>query len=331
MPMHGNFFTNQSKRSMKKWVFLLFCLLPLLCKAQLMACRDFIKDGYDFWLYLPDDYSTSEKKPLVLFLHGKSLSGHNLNLVRNYGCIDAVSRGRKIDAVIVAPQTSGAWQPAKVMEVIDWVKKHYTVDMDRFYVLGMSMGGYGTLDFAATYPDDVAAAMALCGGATEPELCGLNEVPLWIIHGTADTAVPVGCSDRVVEAMADCGDTTRLIYDRFKGVNHTRLARVFYLEETYDWLFSHRLNDSLRSVDRNVEITAETLKDAFADLTRSNLVKVIDARNPNETERQYHIVKKGETLSSIAVENNTTVSILCKLNKMKKTDVLRVGRKLRVK
>ena len=197
-------------------MLLLLCLLPLLCKAQLMACRGFVKGGYDFWLYLPDDYSTSEKKPLVLFLHGKSLSGHNLNLVRNYGCIDAVSRGRKIDAVIVAPQTSGAWQPSKVMEVVDWVKKNYTVDMDRFYVIGMSMGGYGTLDFAATYPDEVAAAMALCGGATELELCGLNEVPLWIIHGTADTAVPVGCSDKVVEAMAECGDTTRLIYNRFK-------------------------------------------------------------------------------------------------------------------
>jgi len=316
---------------MRKWVLLLLCLLPLLCKAQLMACRDFIKGGYDFWLYLPDDYSTSGKKPLVLFLHGKSLSGHNLDMVRNYGCIDALSRGRIIDAVVVAPQTSGAWQPERVMEVIDWVKKNYMVDMDRFYVVGMSMGGYGTLDFTATYPDKVAAAMALCGGATVPDLCGLNEVPLWIIHGTADTAVPVSCSDRVVETMAACGDTTRLIYDRFKGVNHTRLARVFYLEETYDWLFSHRLTDSLRAVDRSVEITAETLKDAFSDLTRSNQVKVLNAPNPNEAERQYHIVKKGETLSSIAVENNTTVSILCKLNKMKKNDVLRVGKKLRVK
>lgn len=316
---------------MRKWVLLLLCLLPLLCKAQLMACRGFIKGGYDFWLYLPDDYSTSEKKPLVLFLHGKSLSGHNLNLVRNYGCIDAVSRGRKIDAVIVAPQTSGAWQPAKVMEVIDWVKKNYKVDMDRLYVIGMSMGGYGTLDFAATYPDDVAAAMALCGGATEPELCGLNELPLWIIHGTADTAVPVGCSDRVVEVMAGCGDTTRLIYDRFKGVNHTRLARVFYLEETYDWLFAHRLTDSLRSVDRNVVIKPETLNNVFADLTRSNQVKVIDAQNPNEAERKYYIVKKGDTLSSIAVEQGTTVSILCQLNKIKKNTPLRVGKKLRIK
>lgn len=316
---------------MKKWALLLFCLMPLFCKAQLMACRDQIKDGYDFWLYLPDDYENSEKKPLVLFLHGKSLSGHNLNMVRNYGCIDAVSRGRAIDAVVVAPQAAGAWQPDKVMEVVDWVTKNYKVDMNRFYVLGMSMGGYGTLDFVAAYPDKVAAAMALCGGATVFDLCGLNEVPLWIIHGTADTAVPVGCSDRVVEAMAACGDTTRLIYDRFKGVNHTRLARVFYLEETYDWLFAHQLTDSLRAVDKSVEITAETLKTAFDDLTRNTQMKVINVPNPNEAERKYYIVKKGDSLSSIAVENNTTVSILCKFNKMKKTDVLRTGKKLRIK
>ncbi len=314
---------------MKKWAILLFCLMPLFCKAQLMACRDMIKDGYDFWLYLPDDYENSENKPLVLFLHGKSLSGHNLNLVRNYGCIDAVSRGREIDAVVVAPQTAGAWQPDKVMDVVDWVTKNYKIDMNRFYVLGMSMGGYGTLDFVATYPDKVAAAMALCGGATVSDLCGLNEVPLWIIHGTADAAVPVGCSERVVEAMADCSDTTRLIFDCFEGVSHTQLARVFYLEETYDWLFAHTLADTLRAPDKNVAITTETLATAFDDLTRNNQVKVIDTKKTSD--RQYYIVKKGDTLSSIAVEHHTTVSILCKLNNMKKTSVLRIGRKLRVK
>ena len=109
------------------------------------------------------------------------------------------------------------------------------------------------------------------------------------------------------------------------------MARVFYLEETYDWLFAHRLTDSLRSVDRSVEITAETLNDAFADLTRSNQVKVIDAKNPNQAERKYYVVKKGDTLSSIAVEQGTTVSILCKLNNIKKTTPLRVGKKLRIK
>lgn len=310
----------------------MLCFMTLCAKAQLMACRHVIADGYNFWLYLPEDYVTSKCKPVVLFLHGKSLSGNDLNKVRNYGCIDALGRGRKIDAIVIAPQTQGAWNPSKVNDVFNWVKSNYKVDTTRFYVVGMSMGGYGTLDFVATYPDKVAAAMALCGGATVPDLCGLNEVPLWIIHGTADSAVPVGCSERVVEAMADCGDTTRLIFSRFKGVNHTRLARVFYLEETYDWLFGHSLTDSVRTANKDVIITKESLNDAFSDLTRNKLSVVeYKADNKQPAEKQYYVVKKGDTLSSIAVEHDTTVTLLCKLNKMKKTDVLRVGRRLRVK
>lgn len=319
---------------MKKLLFIFLCMLPLLASAQLLKCRGFIKDGYDFWLYVPDDYdAATTKKPVVMFLHGRSLCGTDLEQVRRYGCIDAVSRGRSIDAVVIAPQAQGAWNPKKVMDVYDWVKSNYSVDTNRFYVIGMSMGGYGTLDVVATYPEKVAAAMALCGGATVNGLCGLNDVPLWIIHGTADTAVPVDCSEKVVEAMAACGDTNRLIFDRFKGVNHTRLARVFYLQEPYDWLFAHSLNDSLRSLNTDVVITTETLSDAYSDLVRNADIKVVDAKNPaSETEKkQYYVIKKGDTLSSIAVDNNTTVSILCKLNRIKKTDKLRPGRKLRVK
>ena len=43
------------------------------------------------------------------------------------------------------------------------------------------------------------------------------------------------------------------------------------------------------------------------------------------------VVKKGDTLSKIAVEQHTTVSLLCRLNNMKKTDTLRVGRKIRIR
>ena len=319
---------------MKRWIAIIMLLLPLVAKAQLMACRNVIPEGYNFWLYLPDDYATSaKKKPLVMFLHGKSLSGNDLNMVRRYGCIDAVARGRDIDAVIVAPQTNGAWNPAKVKDVYRWVTENYKVDTSRFYVIGMSMGGYGTLDFVATYPDMVAAAMAFCGGATVPSVCGLNQVPLWIIHGTADTAVPVDCSQKVVNAMAVCGDTSLLKFDKFVGVNHTRLARLFYIDETYDWLFAHNLADSVRAAYDGVSITKESLNDAFADLQRNTNLKVMDyqAKSDVTVDKQYYTIKKGDTLSSIAVENNTTVSILCKINKIKKDKVLRVGQKIRIK
>lgn len=319
---------------MKKILVFLICLLPLCSFAQLIACRDSVADGYNFWLYLPDDYDAAKAdKPVVIFLHGKSLCGRDLHNVLRYGSIDALRRGRVIDAVVIAPQTQGAWNPEKVMNVYNWVKGKYPVDSNRLYVLGMSLGGYGTLDFVATYPDQVAAAIAMCGGATVKSLCGLNDVPLWIIHGTADKAVPVSCSDRVVDSMCHCGDTSRLIYDRMKNVNHSQLARVFYLDQTYDWLFAHSLADSARVADKSYTINTTIMKDAYANLDKSFKLNMVDSRgttNPNR-EKVYYTVRKGDTLSKIAVNHHTTVSILCKLNNMKKTDKLRIGRKLRVR
>lgn len=57
-------------------------------------------------------------------------------------------------------------EPEKVMDVFDWVKRNYPCDTTRVYVLGMSLGGYGTMDVCGTYPDRIAAGMALCGGTT---------------------------------------------------------------------------------------------------------------------------------------------------------------------
>ena len=73
---------------MKKTLIILSLLLFTLTSntfAQLIACRDSIDNGYNFWLYLPENYDAPDvKKPVVMFLHGKSLCGNNLNKVRNY-------------------------------------------------------------------------------------------------------------------------------------------------------------------------------------------------------------------------------------------------------
>lgn len=309
-------------------------VLPLRVSAQLYACRDSVKNTYDFWLYVPRDYNPAVcEKPVVIFLHGKSLSGTDLSQVLEYGCIDALQRGRIIDAIVIAPQAQGAWNPKKIMDIYDWTKTHYTIDTNRLYVLGMSMGGYGTIDFAATYPDKVAAAVALCGGATKKDLCGLNEVPLWIIHGTADNAVPVRASERVVDSMCACGDTSLLIFDKLPKVNHSQLARVFYLDQTYDWLFEHSLSDSIRTVNRDYVMNDSVLKSATAGLHRTELT-IRDSRPKRHTppaDMQYYYVKKGDNLSTIAAKNHTTVNRLCQLNHINKESILRIGQRLRLK
>lgn len=47
--------------------------------------------------------------------------------------------------------------------------------------------------------------------------------------------------------------------------------------------------------------------------------------------KKYYKVRSGDTLSEIAAKNNTTISKICKLNGIRETTTLQIGRSLRVK
>ncbi len=357
---------------MRKIHILLILLLPFWVFAQteyrFSTHRNVVPNGYNFWLSVPDTYEEQkEKMPLILFLHGHSLSGTDLNRVRKYGCLDAISMGRDINAIIVAPQDPGGpWNALKLNNILDWVQERFVFDTNRIYVIGMSMGGYGTFQYVGTYPDRVAAAMAFCGGSNLRDHCGLNKVPLWIIHGTADRAVGVAESQKVVNAMKACGKTDLLRFDKFPGINHSQLAKMFYIPETYEWLFKHSKSDSVRQVDKTVKIDVGVMNMAYQNIDRSaNRIVVenqnnaitpdpsmVNAEEANDKSSQavqqseqekpqlvqspkssakVHVVKKGDTLYAIAKKYHTTVDKLCKLNHIKETSILSLGQKIKVK
>ena len=111
--------------------------------------------------------------------------------------------------------------------------------------------------------------MALCGGSTLKDLQGLGQVPLWILHGTADKAVGIKESKRVVKALEDANNDSRLRYDWMPGANHGALARAFYLRRTYEWLFRHSLKDNGRPLCREFSITNSDLKGAYSDMDKN--------------------------------------------------------------
>lgn len=260
-------------------IFLAFSALHMSAYDFLRPVKDSIPNGYNFWVYTPIDYFYSqEHTPVIIFLHGVSLCGRNLDRVRRYGPLDAIVKGREIEALTIVPQNpGGAWNPKKIMDVLDWVKRNYACDTTRVYVLGMSLGGYGTMDVCATYPDRIAAGMAFCGGSSLKDVSGLGKLPFWIIHGTADRAVPIKQSKVVVEKLKESGNDTRLLYDWWQGANHGAPARLFYLRKTYEWLFSHSLLDKDRPVNRYISIRYEDLRKVYDDVNRgNNTPEVID-------------------------------------------------------
>lgn len=257
---------------MRKILFICLLLLSaLMASAQpssFEARRGVIPGGYDFWVHTPDDYEAGAHPfPLIIFLHGASLCGNNLDRVLRYGTMDAIEKGKHIPMLVVAPQNpGGAWNPQKLNNLLEWMKSHYSVDSTRVYVLGMSLGGYGTMDFVAAYPDKVAAAMALCGGCSRRDVQPLGRVPLWVMHGTADRAVSVQESKRVVSALQQGGNDHLLRYDWFVGGSHGYLARVFYLQKTYDWLIAHSLHDRPREVNTIFDITKDDIARTYQEL-----------------------------------------------------------------
>lgn len=352
--------------------FILFLLLLTTLTAMagghyVRAVRNAVTGGYNFWLAVPKDYKTMDKPlPLVVFLHGASLCGRDMNRAKRYGTINAIEKGLELNAIVIGPQNpGGAWNPDRIVKVMEYVESHYNVDRNREYALGMSLGSFGTLDLVGTYPDRFAAAIAICGGTQLKSYEGLASLPLWIIHGTADRAVPVSRSREIVNSIRAKYDDDLLRYTELKGVNHSKPCRLFYHLDTYDWLLRHHLKH--RMVDRNYEIDASTVRRPY-DLLRHEHFEMpfegeYDASLPprhghkNEVAQEeeiekaaevakeepqkakkaspksskYHKVRSGDTLYSIARKNNTTVKKLCQLNGLKQTSTLSIGKKIRVK
>lgn len=230
----------------------LITLLTIFISSQLFSQLSAVKGKtfYNFWLNLPSDSILKTHPPVLIFLHGKSLSGTDLNRVKRYGVIHEIENGRQIPAIVVAPQVaSGSWNPDKILEVLEYIQKTYATDTNRVYVCGMSLGGYGTMHFAGKYASKITAAVALCGGGNIKDACTMSTVPMWIQHGSRDEAVPVARSREIVAAITTCNEGKNLIYTEIPGANHGALERVFRGDEMYNWLFAQ-----LRTHEGDVEI-----------------------------------------------------------------------------
>ena len=72
----------------------------------------------------------------------------------------------------------------------------------------------------------------------------------------------------MVDGMKRNKITSRLRYDWIRGASHGALSRYFYTLKTYEWLFSHRLDDPGRPVERRLDITQGDLQEAYRKMQK---------------------------------------------------------------
>jgi predicted esterase len=94
-----------------------------------------------------------------------------------------------------------------VMNVLALVRKEFTVDPQRTYLMGHSMGGAGALFLGVRHVDQWAAVAAMAPAAflMQPESLEpvKNKMPLYLAHGDADTVVPTDVGRRWAKTATD--------------------------------------------------------------------------------------------------------------------------------
>jgi predicted peptidase len=202
--------------------------------------------SYPYVVYVPRDFTPDRKWPVVLFLHGAGERGSD-GLKQSHVGLGAALRfhSERYPALAVMPQCAGGdrWSgamAAQALAALDQTLAEFPVDADRQYLTGLSMGGYGSFLIASQHPERFAAVAAICGGGDPAAMAPkLKDLPLWVFHGDADTAVPVARSREMVEAIRAAGGT-KLKYTEYPDVGHNSWDPAYADPELPKWLFAQK-------------------------------------------------------------------------------------------
>lgn len=202
---------------------LLFCACAILVQsalgqsssATINVTRSSIDAGRgDIPLIIPANYASDVPTPLIVLLHGYGSSGERQDsymkfsaLADRYGFLLATPDGteepagdknRYWNASKACCNFFGSEQDdsAYVLSIIDTVKKEFSVDERRVYLIGHSNGGFMSYRAAYDHSDVIAGIASLAGAeATDAQAAPANPVHVLQIHGTADGTIAYAGSD----------------------------------------------------------------------------------------------------------------------------------------
>tara|TARA_R110002111_G_scaffold75888_5_gene120288 strand:- start:889 stop:1740 length:852 start_codon:yes stop_codon:yes gene_type:complete len=199
--------------------------------------------------------------PVLVFLHGAGERGDDNHRQLVHGTDFLRTAASEFNCIVIAPQCpkTKSWaaferidgelvlhdeltEPLeKVVALVDSLAEEFEVDTDRLYIMGLSMGGYGSWDAIARYPGKFAAAAPICGGGHPSMAHKMVDTPVWAFHGDDDNVVPVERSREMIQAIKDAGGDPK--YTEYPGVNHGSWVPTFAEPGLLPWITSQSLSN----------------------------------------------------------------------------------------
>jgi predicted peptidase len=212
-------------------------------------------------LLVPPDYAAGDgtsRHALLVFLHGAGERGSDNKAQLKHGREFMESVARDYGCFVLAPQCPSGkrwvevdWSArdhrlpekpsepmGRLLELLAAVQDEFRIDPDRLYVMGLSMGGYGTWGMIQRNPKMFAAAVPICGGADSSQAGRIKDVPIWCFHGAEDRAVPTERSRNIIDAIRKAGGEPK--YTEYPSVGHNSWSPAFGEPDLPKWLFAQR-------------------------------------------------------------------------------------------
>lgn len=199
-----------------------------------------------FALYASKDLDGSKKYPLLLALHGKSNNDENGRQVG--GWIKSFARAENYEkrpCIIAAPLcyqpyggTGGGWNDKpgdEAIELVEELIENLPIDENRIYVIGYSMGGFGTAHVMAKEPRLFTAGVPVAGYGQTSHANDLKRHPIWLFHAADDAVVGVDGARRFAEALERNKDFK---YTEWPDGGHGIIGKVFNDLTVHEWLFA---------------------------------------------------------------------------------------------
>jgi predicted esterase len=211
-------------------------------------------------MYVPYEYDENKEYPVLILLHGAGERGtdNRANLEHMVRDMFDHPDTPMAEAIVICPQCPQApnqwvdtpWAHGNysvdalkmsnelnaVLELLWAIEDKFSTDDDRYYITGLSMGGFGTWDMIMRNPDLFAAAVPICGGADPHYADAICDMPIYTVHGSADPTVPVAGTRAMVEALKAAGSP--VIYQELEGEGHGVWNWAAQNTDLWEWLFS---------------------------------------------------------------------------------------------
>jgi predicted peptidase len=201
-----------------------------------------------YLLFIPEGYNTGQKWPLIMYLHGGSRRGTDIEKLREpgYGLPAGVEKNKSFPFIVLSPQCPDGeyWTDSEALvALLDEVMKNYSVDPGRVYLTGHSMGGRGTWYLAYKHPEKFAAIAPMSGLFLITAWASrLKNMPIWVFHGARDEIALISETEEMVKALKAVGNNVRFNVLPDRGHD---ILDVYENQELYSWFLQHRLNDGL--------------------------------------------------------------------------------------